>query len=179
MRPTRWTSSRSSASRPRSSPRPSAWSQNDIKKVFAYSTVSQLGYMFLGVRRRRVLGRHLPPDDARVLQGAALPRRRVSVIHALQRRAGHAATWAACARRSRHLRDHDVRRARDRRHSRSLSGFFSKDAILLAAHHHAPWLYWIGVDHRRHDRVLRVPRDVPDVLRRVSRPCSIRTNRRW
>ena len=24
------------------------------------------------------------------------------------------------------------------------SGFFSKDAILLAAHHHAPWMYWVG-----------------------------------
>jgi NADH-quinone oxidoreductase subunit L len=24
------------------------------------------------------------------------------------------------------------------------SGFLSKDAILLAAHHHAPWIYWVG-----------------------------------
>src|SRR5262249_46160461 len=24
------------------------------------------------------------------------------------------------------------------------AGFFSKDAILLAAHHHAPWMYWLG-----------------------------------
>jgi NADH-quinone oxidoreductase subunit L len=25
------------------------------------------------------------------------------------------------------------------------SGFYSKDEILLAAHHHAPWMYWVGV----------------------------------
>jgi NADH-quinone oxidoreductase subunit L len=24
------------------------------------------------------------------------------------------------------------------------SGYHSKDAILLAAHHHAPWMYWVG-----------------------------------
>ena len=27
----------------------------------------------------------------------------------------------------------------------SVSGFFSKDAILLAAHAHHPWMYWVGV----------------------------------
>ena len=59
------------------------------------------------------------------------------------------------------------------------SGFFSKDAILLAAHHHAPWMYWVGVDHRGHDRVLRVSRHVHDVLRQVSRPrASARIARR-
>ena len=36
------------------SPRPSRVAQNDIKKVLAYSTVSQLGYMFLAHGRRRV-----------------------------------------------------------------------------------------------------------------------------
>ena len=34
--------------------------QNDIKRVLAYSTVSQLGYMFLAMRRRCVRRRHLP-----------------------------------------------------------------------------------------------------------------------
>ena len=46
--------------------------QTDIKRVIAYSTMSQIGYMFLGVGRRRIRGRDVPPDDACVLQGAAV-----------------------------------------------------------------------------------------------------------
>ncbi len=49
--------------------------QYDIKKVLAYSTVSQLGFMFIGVGVGRVLGRRVPPDDPRLLQGLPVPRR--------------------------------------------------------------------------------------------------------
>ena len=68
--------------------------QNDIKRVLAYSTVSQLGYMFFALRRRRVHGRHLPPHDPRVLQGAAVPRRGLGDPRALGR-AGPARAWVA------------------------------------------------------------------------------------
>ena len=47
--------------------------QTDIKKVLAYSTVSQLGYMFLACGVGRIRRRRVPPDDARVLQRLALP----------------------------------------------------------------------------------------------------------
>ena len=47
-----WTWSRSSASFTAVFAATIGLAQNDIKKVFAYSTVSQLGYMFLGVGRR-------------------------------------------------------------------------------------------------------------------------------
>jgi NADH-quinone oxidoreductase subunit L len=47
--PAPWRRSRSSASRPPFFAATIGLAQNDIKKVFAYSTVSQLGYMFLGV----------------------------------------------------------------------------------------------------------------------------------
>ena len=50
--------------------------QTDIKRVIAYSTMSQIGYMFVGAGLGAYGERDVPPDDARVLQGAALPRRR-------------------------------------------------------------------------------------------------------
>jgi NADH-quinone oxidoreductase subunit L len=117
--------------------------QFDIKKVFAYSTVSQLGYMVLAVGVGAFAGGifHLVTHaffKALLFLGAG------SVIHALGG-------------------EQDLRKMGGlRRHTPvtfvtllcagvaiagipPFSGFFSKDEILLAAHHRAPWLYWIGV----------------------------------
>jgi NADH-quinone oxidoreductase subunit L len=117
--------------------------QNDIKKVFAYSTVSQLGYMFVGVGCGAFSAGiwHLMTHaffKALLFLGAG------SVIHALSG-------------------EQDLRNMGGLRKKIPItfwtmmcaavaisgvppfSGFFSKDAILLAAYHHAPWMYWLGV----------------------------------
>ena len=117
--------------------------QNDIKKVFAYSTVSQLGYMFLGVGGGAFSAGicHLMTHaffKALLFLGAG------SVIHACQRRAGHAPDGRPAQEDSRHVLDAGVRRPRHLRRPVT-SGFFSKDAILVAAYDHAPWMYWVGV----------------------------------
>ncbi|MBM3735305.1 MAG: NADH-quinone oxidoreductase subunit L [Acidobacteria bacterium] len=117
--------------------------QFDIKKVFAYSTVSQLGYMFLalgcGAFSAGIF--HVVTHaffKALLFLGAG------SVIHALEgeqdiRHMGGlrskipvtfltlACAWVAIAGVP------------------PFSGFHSKDEILLAAHHHHPWMYWVGV----------------------------------
>ena len=52
-----------------------AVAQTDIKRILAYSTVSQLGFMMLGLGVGRRGGGHVPSHHARVLQGAAVPGR--------------------------------------------------------------------------------------------------------
>jgi NADH-quinone oxidoreductase subunit L len=117
--------------------------QFDIKRVFAYSTVSQLGYMFLalGVGAFSAGIWHLVTHaffKALLFLGAG------SVIHALHNeqdmrhmgglRAKIPITFAtlACA----WVAISGVP---------FTSGWYSKEAILGAVHHHSPLMYWIAV----------------------------------
>ena len=50
-----------------------ACAQQDIKKVLAFSTVSQIGYMVLAVGSGAYIAGDLPHGGARLLQGPALP----------------------------------------------------------------------------------------------------------
>jgi NADH-quinone oxidoreductase subunit L len=117
--------------------------QNDIKKVFAYSTVSQLGYMFVGVGCGAFSAGiyHLVTHaffKALLFLGAG------SVIHALSgeqdlRRMGglrKQIPWTYATMMCAAVAIAGIP---------PFAGFFSKDAILLAAYHHAPWMYWLGV----------------------------------
>ena len=117
--------------------------QFDIKKVYAYSTVSQLGYMFVGLGTGAFSAGiwHVMTHaffKALLFLGAG------SVIHALSgeqdlRKMGGLRQYTPitmytllCA--SLAIAGFPF-----------LSGFYSKDAILAAAYEHAPWMFWIGV----------------------------------
>jgi NADH-quinone oxidoreductase subunit L len=116
--------------------------QTDIKKVFAYSTVSQLGYMFLGVGLGAYSAGvfHLMTHaffKALLFLGAG------SVIHGLGgeqdlRNMGGLrkvmpVTCGTLAVASLAISGFP-----------GFSGFFSKDAILAAAYQTAPWMFWVG-----------------------------------
>jgi NADH-quinone oxidoreductase subunit L len=117
--------------------------QFDIKKVYAYSTVSQLGYMFLGLGVGAFSAGifHVMTHaffKALLFLGAG------SVIHAcsgeqdmrfmggLKKYTPITMMTLACAT----LAIAGVP---------FLSGAASKDLILEAAYEHAPWMYWVGV----------------------------------
>ena len=90
--------------------------QYDIKRVLAYFDRVAARLHVHGDGGRRVLGRRVPPDDARVLQGAALPRQRLG--HPRDgRRAGHAPDGQPEEVHAGHLRDDDDRHPGDRGHS--------------------------------------------------------------
>ncbi len=117
--------------------------QNDIKKVLAYSTVSQLGYMFLGLGVGAYTGAvfHVMTHaffKALLFLGAG------SVIHAMHH-------------------EQDIRKMGGLSKKLPIthitfligciaiagippfSGFFSKDEILIGAYAHNPVYYWIGL----------------------------------
>jgi NADH-quinone oxidoreductase subunit L len=117
--------------------------QNDIKKVYAYSTVSQLGYMFLALGSGAFAAGifHVVTHaffKALLFLGAG------SVIHALSgeqdlqhmgglRKEIPITFWTLLAA------------AVAISGVPPFSGFWSKDEILIAAYHHAPWMYWVGI----------------------------------
>ncbi|MFN7543463.1 MAG: NADH-quinone oxidoreductase subunit L [Acidobacteriota bacterium] len=117
--------------------------QNDIKKVFAYSTVSQLGYMFvgLGVGAFSAGIFHVVTHaffKALLFLGAG------SVIHALH---GEQDLARMGGLRSKIPITYWTLMAAALAIAGvwPFAGFHSKDAILLAAHAHAPWMFWVGV----------------------------------
>src|SRR5215467_13494932 len=117
--------------------------QNDIKKVFAYSTVSQLGYMFVGIGSG-AFGAGVWHVVTHAFFKALLFLGAGSVIHALGgeqdmtqmgglRKKIPITFWTMCAA---WWTISGIPPA---------AGFFSKDAILAAAYEHSPAIYWIGV----------------------------------
>ena len=153
-------------------------SVTDLKRVIAYSTISQIGYMVLGVSVGRLRRRAVPPDDARLLQGAAVHGRRLG-----DRRdgghPGHGPDGRLPARDAVHVRDVHDRRARAGGLPAASSGFFSKDEILAFTLNRGGGYAVLGVlgyvgalPHR----VLRVPDGVPRLLRR--RRCPRRASSR-
>ena len=139
-----------------------ATQQDDIKRILAYSTLSQLGYMIMADRARRAGRGDVPSLHARLFQGAPLPRRRRDHPRAASR-AGHLED-------GRPEQEDEVDFLTFTAGYLALigmpffSGFFSKDAILLAAwqqNTHLPARSVHRLPHRvLHDAALRggVPR---------------------
>ena len=140
--------------------------QNDIKKVLAYSTVSQLGYMFLGLSATAYTAGMFHVITHAFFK-ALLFLAAGSVIHALSN-------------------EQDIRKMGGLRKALPITfitfligtvaisglppfaGFFSKDEILAHVFEHNKLLWALGIFWVWPYVVLHVPAVVPDLLRRVS-----------
>ncbi|MEQ1885313.1 MAG: NADH-quinone oxidoreductase subunit L [Bryobacteraceae bacterium] len=117
--------------------------QFDIKKVYAYSTVSQLGYMFIGLGTGAFSAGiyHVMTHaffKALLFLGAG------SVIHACggeqdMRKMGGLRKYTPITMYTLLAASLAIAGFP------FLSGYYSKDMILEAAYEHAPWMYWVGV----------------------------------
>ncbi len=120
------------------------------------------------LRRRRLLRRHLPPAHPRLLQGPALPRRRLRHPRAL-RRAGHARHGRPPQAHPRHLLDHDRGRLRHRRHPALRRLLLKRRDPLPDLRQPQPARQTPLArrpPHRRHHLLLHVPPLVQNLLRR-------------
>ena len=142
--------------------------QTDIKKVLAYSTVSQLGYMFMacGVGAYSAGIFHLMTHA--FFKGLLVPGRRISDSRG-GRRAGHAADGRTAEVHPVDVLDDDGCHVCDRRHS-AVCWLLQQGRNSVAGVSGGSWVYWlIGLIHCLPHVVLYVPALVHDVLWRVSR----------
>jgi NADH-quinone oxidoreductase subunit L len=143
--------------------------QNDIKKVFAYSTVSQLGYMFLGLGVGAFSAGifHLMTHaffKALLFLGAG------SVIHALageQDMRNMGGLWNKIPRTFATILCAAVAIAG----VPPFSGFSARTPFCWPRTIMPPGCTG-SRDHRRHDSLLRIPRGLPHVLRNLPRRSS-------
>ncbi len=141
--------------------------QNDIKKVLAYSTISQLGYMFLacGVGAFGAGIFHLMTHA--FFKGLALPRRGQRDPRD-ERRAGHAEDGRA-RRKNSHDVSHDVRGDAGDRGDSAVCGIFQQGRNSGARVSEEPRAVVRRLDYGGDDGVLHVPPAVPDILGEIAR----------
>ena len=104
----------------------------DLKRIIAYSTISQIGYMIMARLDRRLRRRDVPPHDARLLQGADVHGGRIG-DRARWPAAGHRPHVAACGARCRSRTSTFLIAALALAAFPGFSGYFSKDEILAFA----------------------------------------------
>ena len=142
--------------------------QNDIKKVLAYSTISQLGYMFLGCGVGAFTAGIFHLMTHAFFKGL-LFLAAGSVIHAMSGEQDMTKMGALAKKIPTTYRTMLVATLAISL-PRPLAGFFSKDEILEKAFSSvALHIADCGLDHRRNDGVLHVPAAVHDISRRIAR----------